>query len=73
VFTDTEIILMHQHSRNVRAIVQDAQHVVDNQAARIAGLQRQLAAERGKTAGLLAERAARNAALIADRIGRRTH
>lgn len=73
MFTDTEIILMHRHRQNVAAVVADAQGVVDRQAARIAGLQRQLAAERGKTAGLLAERAARNAALIADRIGRRTH
>lgn len=73
MYTDTEIILMHRHRADVAAVVADAQHVVDRQAARIATLQRQLAAEQHRTADLGAERAARNAARIADRIARRIH
>lgn len=73
MFTDSEIILMHRHHADVSNVVSEAQAIIDRQAAQIAALQRALAAERRKTSLLEAERGARNAAVIAERIGRRAH
>lgn len=73
MFTDSEVILMHHHQRDVSNVVSEAQAIIDRQAAQIASLQRALAAERRKTTSLEAERGSRNAAMIAERIGRRAH
>lgn len=73
MFTDTEMMLMMMHKRNVSAVIADAQGIVDRKNDRIAVLEAALVREQRKNAGLISERGQRNAELLATRIGRRRH